>query len=43
MKQNPERWTKYNILLLAVIIEHGIIGLKAVIATLIPDVPKGVS
>ena len=35
-------WSKYQILLLAVVIEHYIIGLKAAITVLIPDIPKKV-
>ena len=42
MKRDPELWTTYNILLLAIGLEHIIIGLKAVIALVIPDVPKQV-
>ena len=42
IKMNPERWTKYNILLLAVVLEHVIIGLKSAIAILIPDLPQSV-
>ena len=35
-------WTRTNIILLAIGLEHVIIGLKVVIALLIPDVPKAV-
>lgn len=35
-------WTRTNILLLALFIEHLIIALKVVIALIIPDVPKNV-
>ena len=35
-------WTRTNVVLLAVFIEHLIIGLKVVIALIIPDVPKNV-
>ena len=42
MKRDSGFWTKYNILLLAIAIEHCIIGLKALIAILIPDVSNNV-
>lgn len=35
-------WTRTNVFILAVGVEHLIIGLKLVIAILIPDVPKDV-
>ena len=35
-------WTRTNIILLAILVEHLIIGLKIVIGILIPDVPKDV-
>jgi len=38
MNRDSGFWTRYNILLLAIAIEHIIIGLKALIAILIPDV-----
>ena len=41
MKKNPF-WSRTNIIMLAIAIEHVIIGLKVVIAIIIPDVPKNV-
>ena len=35
-------WTRTNIILLAIAVEHLIIGLKIVIGVLIPDIPKDV-
>ena len=35
-------WTRTNIVLLAIAVEHMIIGLKIVIGVLIPDIPKDV-
>ena len=35
-------WTRTNIILLAILVEHLIIGLKIVIGILIPDIPKDV-
>ena len=35
-------WNRANIILLAILMEHVIIGLKIVIASIIPDVPKKV-
>jgi hypothetical protein len=39
IKQDPEFWTPVAVILLAVAIEHGILGLKVLIAAFIPDVP----
>ena len=41
-KRNPNFWNRANIVLLALLVEHIIIGLKIVVALLIPDVPKSV-
>lgn len=41
MKHHPF-WTRTNIIMLAIVIEHIVIGLKVVIAIVIPDVPKNV-
>ena len=35
-----EYWTRTNIFILAIVVEHLIIALKIVIAVLVPDVPK---
>ena len=40
--QDTGYWTRTNIILLAIAFEHLIIGVKQVIQTLIPDVPKSV-
>ena len=37
--QNPIYWTPITVVLLCVFIEHGLLGLKIMIATIIPDVP----
>ena len=42
MNRESGFWTRTNILILAVGIEHVIIALKVVIALAIPDVPKHV-
>ncbi len=42
MRRTNHFWTRTNIVLLAIVVEHLIIGLKIVIAILIPDVPKDV-
>jgi hypothetical protein len=40
--QDPEFWTPVAVLLLAIAIEHGLLGLKILIAAFIPDVPSDV-
>ena len=42
MSNSDKRWTRFNIVMLVVGVEHAIIGLKLVIAVLIPDVPARV-
>ena len=42
-KQDPTFWNRANIILLAILIEHAVIGLKIVIAAIIPDVPRKVT
>ena len=37
--ERDEYWTRTNIIILAVIVEHLIIALKIVIALVVPDVP----
>lgn len=39
---NPEWWTPMGTLLVAVLIEHAVLGLKIIIASIIPDVPDHV-
>ena len=39
MSQGDGIWNRYNILLLAIIIEHLLIAFKDAIALMIPDVP----
>ena len=36
---NPNYWTRANVILFAILIEHLVIALKIVIALIIPDVP----
>ena len=42
-EQDPTFWNRANIILLAILIEHLVIGLKIVIAAIIPDVPRKVT
>jgi len=42
MNRDADRWTQASIVLLLVAIEHLILGLKFVIAEIIPDVPVSV-
>ena len=42
-ERDPARWNRATIILFAVFIEHLIIGLKIVIALIIPDVPHSVT
>jgi len=39
IKRNPYFWSRANIILMAIFVEHLVIGLKVVIALIIPDVP----
>ena len=41
-KKDPELWTRTNVIALAILVEHIVIGLKIVIALVIPDVPHKV-
>lgn len=41
--KDPDFWNRANIILLAILIEHVVIGLKIVIAAIIPDVPRKVT
>ena len=41
-KQDPYYWNRANVILLCILIEHLVIGLKVVIAGIIPDVPTAV-
>ena len=38
-KKDPETWTLRNIIILCIFLEHFIIGLKIIIALIIPDIP----
>ena len=42
MEQDASMWSRTNIFILAICIEHLVIALKVVIALAIPDVPKNV-
>jgi hypothetical protein len=42
MSQKESRWTRSNIIMLFILVEHGIIGLKLAIGIIIPDIPKDV-
>ena len=42
-KRDPTFWNRANIILLAILVEHLVIGLKIVIAAIIPDVPHKVT
>ena len=42
MSRDFNKWTRTNVFILVVGFEHAIIGLKLVIALLIPDVPARV-
>ena len=42
MNRRSGFWTRTNILMLAILLEHFIIALKVVIALVIPDVPARV-
>lgn len=41
-KRDPERWTRTNVIIVAVLVEHIVIALKIVIHLIIPDVPHAV-
>lgn len=41
-QRDPAFWNRANIILLAILIEHLIIGLKVLIALVIPDTPAAV-
>jgi len=38
----PNYWTPMKTLLVAVLIEHGILALKIIVAAIIPDIPESV-
>ena len=38
-KRDPEFWNRANIILVCILMEHIVIGLKVVVAGIIPDVP----
>jgi len=42
IKRDPLFWTRANIIFMAILMEHVVIGLKVVIAMIIPDVPAKV-
>ena len=42
-EKDPTFWNRANIILLAILVEHAVIGLKIVIAAIIPDVPRKVT
>ena len=42
-ERDPNYWTRSNIILFAILIEHLVIALKVVIALIIPDVPFSVT
>ena len=42
MEKDSRFWNRANIILIAILMEHVVIGLKIVIAAIIPDVPKRV-
>ena len=42
-EKDPERWTRANIFIMAILVEHIVIGLKIVVALIIPDLPFSVT
>ena len=42
-ERDPEFWTRANIFIIAILVEHAVIGIKIVIAMIIPDLPFSVT